>query len=120
MSFSIKKFLGLTIEPPLTDVETRLLTQLKVNRRVAVTEFIPDNMMIQFMTTIYSERNLKSITKKIYRSELIGDKADLRRAYLEDLIHSCLSINRFGRKLILYHGIDPQTLVKIMLIDINL
>jgi hypothetical protein len=120
MSFSIKKFLGLTIEPPLTDVEIRLLTQLQVNRKATMVELIPDNMMIQFITTIYPDRNLKSITKKIYRSKFIGDKADLRRAYLEDLIHSCLSINRFGRKLLLYHGIDPQTVVNIMLIDINL
>ena len=120
MTFSIMKFLGLSVEPPLTDVEIHIFTQLQTNRKVTMAELIPDNMVIPFMTTIYSDLRLKSITKEIYRSKLIGDKADLRRAYLEELIHSSLSINRFGRKLLLYHGIDPQNVVNIMLRDINL
>jgi uncharacterized membrane protein len=120
MSFSIKKFLGLTIEPPLTDIETCLLTQLQANRKVALKEIIPDTLMIQFITTIYSDRNLKSITKKICRSKFIGDKADLRISYYaEDLLRSCLSMNHFGRNLILHHGINPQAVVDIMLRDIN-
>ena len=120
ISFSIKKFLGITKEMPFTDFEKDILTQLQANRKVAIAELIPDSMIIEFITTIYSDRRLKSVIHSIDSSELMRDKADSRRAFLEDSIRSCLSINRFGRRLILYHGIDPQTVVKMMLIDINI
>ena len=119
IGFLIKKFLGTTKEVPFTDFEKDILTQLQSNRKATVAELIPDSMIIEFITTIYSDRRLKSVIHSVYSSELIRNKADSRRAFLEDSIRSCLSINRFSRRLILYHGIDPQTVVKRMLIDIK-
>ena len=119
ISFLINKFLGTTKEAPFTDFEKDILTQLQSNRKAAIAELIPDSMIIEFINTIYSDRRLKSVIHSIYSSELLRNKADSRRAFLQDSIHSCLSINHFGRRLILYHGIDPQTVVKMMLTDIN-
>lgn len=116
---SLKKSLGITKEPPLTDSETRLLTQLQANRKTALEQVLPDEMRTEFMTSVYSDRHLESIVKEIYRYELIGDNADLRRTLLENAIRLSLSIKRFGRNLILYHAIDPGTVAQIMLRDVN-
>jgi hypothetical protein len=120
MSFSIKKFLGITRELPFTDVENDILTQLQANRKVTMAELIPDGMMVEFINTIYSDRKLKAILNRIYSSELIRNRADSRRAFLEDSLRWCLFKNHFGRRLILYHGIDPPNVVKMILKDIDI
>jgi hypothetical protein len=119
MNFSIKKFLGLATEPPLSDIDTRLFAQLQANRKVALAEIIPDELMLRFMTGILSDRNLKMITQMVSRARFTNGNANLHGAYLEDLIRACLATNHFGRKLIVHYGIDPQSIVDIMLRDIR-
>lgn len=119
MSFSFKKLLG-TGEPPLSDTENRVLTQLQANRKTALYQQIPDRMMTEFMTVIFSDRQLVHIIKKIFRTKLIDDKQSLRGIYLDDLIRYTLMINRFSTRLILHYGVDPGIVAELMLKDINL
>jgi uncharacterized membrane protein len=118
MGFSIGKIFG-PGEPPLTEEETHLLTQLQANRKDALYQQIPDNMMTEFMTVIFSDRQLKNIIKKVFHSKLISDKTSLRGVYLEDSIRLSLSMNRFSTRLILHHGVSPQTVAAIMLKDVS-
>jgi hypothetical protein len=105
-------------DKPLNAVETALLTKLQANRKVVLYQEIPDNMMNEFITGIYSNRQLVRIIKKAYRSRLIGDKADVSRMYLEYLLRLALSSNQFGARLIIYHGVDPEIIVTMILKDI--
>jgi hypothetical protein len=77
-------------------------------------------MMTEFMTVIFSDRQLVHIIKKVFRSKLMTDKQSLRGMYLDDLIRYALMINRFSTRLILHHGVDPRTVTELMLKDINL
>jgi hypothetical protein len=119
MSFSIGKLFG-PGEPPFSEDENRLLAQLQANRKSVLYQQIPDKMMTEFMTGIFSDRQLVRIVSKVYRSKLIADKPSLRGIYLEDLIRYALTINRFSTRLILHHGVGPQAVAAILLKDISL
>jgi len=119
MGFSISKLFG-PGEPPFSDAENKLLTQLQANRKDALYQQIPDKMMTEFMTVIFPDRQLRSIVKRVFRSKLISDKPSLRGGYLEDTIRLSLSMNRFSSRLILHHGIDARAVAGVMLKDISL
>ena len=120
MGFSMKKFLGPRQENlPFKESENRLFIQLQANRKMALAEIIPEGLMIQFLTNIFPDGQLRAITNAVYNTKSI-DGESLRRIYLEDILRSTLSINRFGRKLILHHQVDPEDIVKIMLRDIDI
>ena len=107
-----------SIDKPLNSVETDLLTKLQANRKVVLYQEIPDNMMNEFISSIYSNRQLVRIIKKAYRSRLIGDRADVSRMYLEYLLRLALTTNQFGARLIVHHGVDPEIIITIILKDI--
>ena len=107
-----------SIDKPLNAVETNLLTKLQANRKVVLYQEIPDNMMNEFISSIYSNRQLVRIIKKAYRSRLIGDRADVSRVYLEYLLRLALTANQFGARLIVHHGVDPEIIITIILKDI--
>jgi hypothetical protein len=119
MGFSFSKLFG-PGEPPLSATEKQVLTQLQANRKTALYQQVPDTMMTEFMTVIFSDRQLVHIIKKIFRSKQIADKQSFRGMYLDDLIRYSLMINRYSTRLILHHGVDPGIVAELMLKDINL
>jgi hypothetical protein len=115
---TIKKFFGAR-EKSFADVaDSALFGQLQANRETALRQIIPTRMMNEFLTAIYPDHRLKAIVKDIYTTYHDYLKApDILSAYLQYVLRLLISTNRFGHRLILYHNIDPEVVVKTMLSD---
>ena len=109
------EFFGIKVEAPLTEVENSLLTQLTSNREEAL-QLIPDNMKTEFLSSIYSDKNLLHSVKEICRNKMVTD--DGRKYFGELLIIGHISIKGFGRRLLAYYSIDPKYITDIMLNNI--
>ena len=112
----LSKVFGINHETPLTEVESRLFNQLQSNREVAL-ETIPPDMKREFLSSVYSDRELRWCVTEIYRDKLVSE--DRRGEFLKLAISGCLGIHGFGRNLLL-HRIYPETVAEIMLRGINL
>jgi hypothetical protein len=117
---TIKSFLGIAEKLTFNDADSDLLVQLKANRETALRQIIPTRMMNEFMNSVYPDQHLKSIVRDIYHTyhnNLMS--ADSRNAYLQYTLRLSLSIKGYWRRLLLYHNIDPEVVVSIMLKDIE-
>jgi hypothetical protein len=70
---TVKKKIGIKTEPPLTENEARLLSQLKTNRDVALRYIISKRAQKDFIDHVsaaYSNKQLMTITKEIFHGSL--------------------------------------------------
>jgi hypothetical protein len=115
---NIKRFLGMKEKLDFSGSDSDLLVNLQATRETALRHIIPTRMMHEFMNSVYPDQHLKSIVKDIYHTYhdyLMSE--ELRNMYLQDSLRLSLSVKGFGRRLILYHSIDPEVIVKTMLSD---
>ena len=114
---SFKKSLGLSHKTTLTQEQTALFEQLLKNRRAASERVVPSDMRDEFVRKIFADDNLRKLVVDAYNEQLIP--AELRRSYTEDCLRISLSLGRFGRRLLLMHGIDPEKVFAVMFTGIQ-
>lgn len=109
------RFFGIKKETPLTESETRLLSQLQSNRNTALERIVPASDLIKSM---FSDKQLYSIVRKSHRNRPIGE--DYNKEFLKDIIYAYVAgIKGSGLRLTLNYGIDTEVIAKIMLQGID-
>ena len=101
---------------PLKENEKRILIQLQNNRQKALQNIHAD-LKQDFMSSICPDKQLKKHITAIFRNKFLVD--DLRLVFLEYEIRLSIAKKGFGERLIIYHSVNPEIIVKIMVQDIS-
>jgi hypothetical protein len=112
----IGKFFGIKSEAPLNEKEISLLNKLKTNRELAL-QLIPSNMKHEFLSYIYSDKNLERTVKEIYRNPILTN--DNRDKSGKLLIIGHVSINGFNRRFVVFTRRSFEDIPNIMTKDIT-
>jgi hypothetical protein len=117
---SIKKFFRTNNELKLTQSESDVLSQLKVNKNNAI-KYIVDNGgqddLIEFISNTFSDHNLELIITQTYRNEISQGHYEKT---LGDRVYSRLAgIKKSGVQLFLNYNIDSNIVGQILMSDIE-
>jgi hypothetical protein len=99
----------------LSDPESRIYMQLQRNRDQLCREVIPSRLRREFVEIIYPDDKLKFYAQAFHRDSQFG--SGWLGEYVLEHMKLSLSIERFGRKLLL-KGIRPEDVLLRMLRDV--
>ena len=96
--------------------EKRLLIQLQDNRQAAL-QSVPADLKKEFIAKVYPDKRLINCIKIVVRNYFINDES--RLVLLEYGLRRCITTKGFGVRLIVFHNMDPELVVKIMVQKIS-
>jgi hypothetical protein len=96
--------------------EKRLLIQLQDNRQAAL-QSVPADLKKEFIAKVYPDKRLINCIKIVVRNNFINDES--RLVLLEYGLRRCITTKGFGVRLIVFHNMDPELVVKIMVQKIS-
>ena len=96
--------------------EKRLLTQLQDNRQAAL-QSLPADLKKEFIIKVYPDKQLINCIKIVVGNNFIANES--RLVLLEYGLKRCITTKGFGIRLIVFHNINPELIIKIMVQKIS-